>query len=617
MLRRLFILAAVVSLGLPAVRAQEGAASHAAVIQADTLPALLERLERDPEDIDLLVEICSQYTMRSEFAAIHPYVSRLRRAGAAHDDERALMYADLFSGQSYLLAEGSDSTRIYLDRALIRGRQCEDPVALCRIYNALGIYAVSIETNYFGGIEYFLEAMEYARSASLNRFYLVAQCNLANTYYMRNDPAGLKYAEEVCRLGTEWGYDYLAFGGAVISAYMHYMLGDQDRALEYILRTLPDTDKFGYHTELYSLYANILHAQGDDAGAERYYLMALDHIDEKVVTAAVMTYLSYGTYLNDRGEYARAIPVLRQGIELSERSNNAVHRYKLYQRISEAETALGRYREALDYFKSYHSQADSIFNVERERSINELRVKYDAERQENMLRKSEIDLIRQQRRFQLLLLLLLFAVGISTVVYILYRRKDKMYKQIVRQQYEFLKKEKKAAQPAMPPPDPISPQTEKQSPDRDEHAVRDAELFARIEYLMQTEGVYRQNDLTIERLAERLDTNRTYISRAINQQAGKAFSSYVNSYRIDEAVRRLSDVDDDTPLKALAQMLGYNPCKLSILRSRVRSACRRLSTARNCSNSTASTSSERNPVFRGLFFFGICQFLRIPKSCVS
>lgn len=558
MLRRLFILAAVVSLGLPAVRAQEGAASHAAVIQADTLPVLLERLERDPEDIDLLVEICSQYTMRSEFAAIHPYVSRLRRAGAAHDDERALMYADLFSGQSYLLAEGSDSTRIYLDRALIRGRQCEDPVALCRIYNALGIYAVSIETNYFGGIEYFLEAMEYARSASLNRFYLVAQCNLANTYYMRNDPAGLKYAEEVCRLGTEWGYDYLAFGGAVISAYMHYMLGDQDRALEYILRTLPDTDKFGYHTELYSLYANILHAQGDDAGAERYYLMALDHIDEKVVTAAVMTYLSYGTYLNDRGEYARAIPVLRQGIELSERSNNAVHRYKLYQRISEAETALGRYREALDYFKSYHSQADSIFNVERERSINELRVKYDAERQENMLRKSEIDLIRQQRRFQLLLLLLLFAVGISTVVYILYRRKDKMYKQIVRQQYEFLKKEKKAAQPAMPPPGPTSPQTEKPSPDRDDHAVRDAELFARIEYLMQTEGVYRQNDLTIERLAERLDTNRTYISRAINQQAGKTFSSYVNSYRIDEAVRRLSDVDDDTPLKALAQTLGYN-----------------------------------------------------------
>ncbi len=549
MLRRLLISVAIVSFCVHASHAQQDEVSHAPTIEADTLPVLLERLDTCPEDVDLLIEICSQYTIRSEFAAIHTYVSRLRRIGVERDDGRAQMYADLFSGQSYLLAEGSDSTRIYLDRALVRARQYEDPVALCRIYNALGIYAVSVETNYLGGIEYFLEAMKYARSASLDLFYLVAQCNLANAYYMRNDPAGLKYAEEVYRLGTEWGYEYIAFGGAVISAYMHYMLGDQQRALEYTLRALPQTDRFGYHTELYSLYANILHAQGDDAKAERYYLMALDNIDENVVTAAVMTYLSYGAYLNDRGEYARAIPLLRQGIELSERSNNAVHRYKLYQRISEAETALGRYREALDYFKSYHDQADSIFNVERERSINELRVKYEAERQENMLRKNEIDMIRQQRRYQMLLMLLLFVVGILVVVYILYRRKNKMYKYIVRQQYEFLKKSSRAV---------VSPPEDNTSSERDCHAGRDAELFARIEYLMQTEGIFRQNDLTIERLAELLDTNRTYISRAINQQAGKTFSSYVNSYRIDEAVRILSDVEDDTPLKVLAQRLGYN-----------------------------------------------------------
>ena len=144
--------------------------------------------------------------------------------------------------------------------------------------------------------------------------------------------------------------------------------------------------------------------------------------------------------------------------------------------------------------------------------------------------------------------------------------------------------------------------------------MRDAELFARIEYLMQTEGVYRQNDLTIERLAERLDTNRTYISRAINQQAGKAFSSYVNSYRIDEAVRRLSDVDDDTPLKALAQMLGYN--HLQTFYTSFQSAIGMPSSKyrENCSNSTASTSSERNPVFRGLFFRNLSIFTNSEKK---
>lgn len=129
---------------------------------------------------------------------------------------------------------------------------------------------------------------------------------------------------------------------------------------------------------------------------------------------------------------------------------------------------------------------------------------------------------------------------------------------------------------------------------------------------MQTEGVYRQNDLTIKR-PPRLDTNRTYISRAINQQAGRAFSSYVNSYRIDEAVRRLSDVDDDTPLKALPRRSATTICKPSTLRSRARSACRRLSTARNCSNSHREHQFERNPVFAG-FVFRICQFYEFRKE---
>ncbi len=73
-----------------------------------------------------------------------------------------------------------------------------------------------------------------------------------------------------------------------------------------------------------------------------------------------------------------------------------------------------------------------------------------------------------------------------------------------------------------------------------------------------SQGIYRRNDLTIERLAELLNTNRTYLSQAINRGAGKAFSGYLNGYRIDEAVRRLSDVEDDIPLKALALSLGYN-----------------------------------------------------------
>lgn len=532
-----------------AVRAQEPIRYRAGT-SPDSLAGLLERLARDSSRVDLLVEICSQYTMRSDFRAIDRYIARLYDLGRRTRDERALIYADFYTGQSLLLSRGTDSTRLYLTRALDRAQRIGDSVALSRICNALGIYTAGVGMDYRGGITYFLRAMDYARGEAMARLHLAAQCNLANVYYMRNDPAGLKYAEEVYLRSRERGFDYLAFGGAVICAYMHYLLGEQDRALEYLLLTLPETDRYGYHTEIYSLYANILHAQGDDARAEHYYRMALDHVDDDVVPAGIFAYLSYGAYLNDRGRYAEAVAPLQRGLALSVENSNTVHRYQIYRELSEAEAALGDYRRALDYYRIFHKEADSIFNVEREHSINELRIRYEAEQQENALRRKELDLVRQQRKQQITLLALLFMGLAAGGIWLLYWRKNRMYRQIVLQQHAFLRRERQLAAQA-------AAQASAPEPDADERADRDEALFRRIEQLMAG-GIYRQNDLTIERLAELLGTNRTYLSHAINRGAGKTFSGYLNGYRIDEAVRRLSDVADDTPLKALAQSLGYN-----------------------------------------------------------
>lgn len=54
-------------------------------------------------------------------------------------------------------------------------------------------------------------------------------------------------------------------------------------------------------------------------------------------------------------------------------------------------------------------------------------------------------------------------------------------------------------------------------------------------------------------------SNRTYLSIAINKNAGVSFSQFINSYRIQEAVRVLSDpANADYPLKALASDLGFS-----------------------------------------------------------
>lgn len=55
-----------------------------------------------------------------------------------------------------------------------------------------------------------------------------------------------------------------------------------------------------------------------------------------------------------------------------------------------------------------------------------------------------------------------------------------------------------------------------------------------------------------------LGTNRTYISKIINKFADKSFWGYINMYRIAEATRILSDMNNDIQIKNLYEILGYN-----------------------------------------------------------
>ena len=55
-----------------------------------------------------------------------------------------------------------------------------------------------------------------------------------------------------------------------------------------------------------------------------------------------------------------------------------------------------------------------------------------------------------------------------------------------------------------------------------------------------------------------LGTNRTYLSQIINEQTKQTFTQFVNGFRTKEAVRSLSDPDNQTPLKAISAELGFN-----------------------------------------------------------
>jgi len=59
--------------------------------------------------------------------------------------------------------------------------------------------------------------------------------------------------------------------------------------------------------------------------------------------------------------------------------------------------------------------------------------------------------------------------------------------------------------------------------------------------LMEEEKVFLDPDLTLQKLAQRLNIHYNHLSRIINEKYGESFNSYINRHRIEEAKKRLSD----------------------------------------------------------------------------
>ncbi|HPG32248.1 MAG TPA: AraC family transcriptional regulator [Lentimicrobium sp.] len=83
-------------------------------------------------------------------------------------------------------------------------------------------------------------------------------------------------------------------------------------------------------------------------------------------------------------------------------------------------------------------------------------------------------------------------------------------------------------------------------------------LVKRLEALMFEEKIFVNDSLSVEDVANRLGTNSKYVSQVINEQYGKNFYNYINSYRVEEAQKLLlSGGMEKYTILGIAQMVGF------------------------------------------------------------
>lgn len=506
---------------------------------------LLKVLEEDPTDTDALSKLWGIYTREGRFHDLIQSAGKCYSIALEERDTALMVVSGVYLGQAYILTDKPDSMVFYFNRVLPAAERYKEPFPLIAIYNGMGIHSLNSALNYNEALSWYYKGLEVAYEHEDMLNYTILLSNIVWVYYLRHDPEGLRYAEEAYRLGKEMGSDYALYFGTLSCAYMYYVAGDLDKALDYVREAGYLSEKIPGMNNVDAFHAMILARQGRYEEAGKYFKSAFSDTDNMDVTTLIDAYQMYGDFLQGQGRYAEAVESYLKGLDISESHYNFFCILRLYKGLADAYGKMGDSAKVIDFLRRSTAITDTLFNVEKERAFGSMQIQYENAKRDGDLKEKEMQIMRQQHKLTLYVCFIVAAIAIASVVLAFYRRKNLMYRDQVRRYEERIRREEQ-----------LRAETEASKTKKDED--KNEELFNRLEKLMKENEIWRDKDLSVEKLAALLDTNRSYVSRMFSTHAGISYNDYNNSYRIKEAVKVLSDPKDDIPLKLLSDNLGYS-----------------------------------------------------------
>lgn len=481
------------------------------------------------------------------------------------------VYANAILGQIEILGDNSESGYSRLKLAQEEAERMENDSALAIVCNGLALYHNYCLGDDVGAMHQYTRGLDYAKKARYDKFINIILSNIVNHCFNYGDPeVGKAYADICYRRGIEQRDTFAIYLGAVGLATMLNRQGDSKSALRYIAEAETCLHRSHINEEnlLYAIYASILTDLGRYDEAEINIQRAIDHPTGRV-SNTIDTYHRYAKLKLKTGDVQHAMSLLECALALCSDKTSRIVRADILRELAVLYNSQGDYKKAARLAIQAGEQYNIGYSKSHNRVLAEMRTKYLVEqtREENMkLRISEIE---TSRNVNYLIGGIGFVFLVALGLLILYTNKNRLYRTIVRQNTAIMKREE-VLNGIIDDLRTKIKETEDKHKAKQSREYKDGkiqpvsipenkvlEIVGRLESLMTHDKIYTDPLLNREQVAAMLHTNRTYLSNALNQRFKMTFSEYINSFRINEAIRMLSDPEFDIPLKALASMLGY------------------------------------------------------------
>lgn len=484
---------------------------------------------------------CQTATEHSRHRHALVLADRLLSLGKEMKDDYFTAYGLYYQGISNVITGNPDTGRHQLDMALTLADKLDNDTLRLQVHNGLGIYEADARANPALAQQHFFKSLEYAVEIGDGYRQALMECNLAEIAHIRRDSTGIKYAVSC----YEWGHDnnnpQMIFAGAYQCANLYRMTGDNAKAIHYADIAESVLNKHGHQDEessLWQLRAAIALDMGELDKAEIWVRRALGTIDKAQAATLPEIYLCYARILARKGDTDGSSRMIEHGLRLCDSLSTTSSLAQLYELKSANLEHSGDLEAALLAYKQYKQQSDSINSVQERQSINELRVQYDIDKREREADLSLLLLANERNRTIILAITILSLLVILVILLWNHQHLRKLYQKIVLQHRQELAR-----------PRPAGNLSEEKADT----------LYQQLCALMDEQQIYTDQNLTRDKVAEMLGTNRTYLTQLLSDRTGKSYPQFINEYRIRHAVRVLHDPERaDYPLKALAADAGFN-----------------------------------------------------------
>lgn len=339
--------------------------------------------------------------------------------------------------------------------------------------------------------------------------------------------------------------------------------GDFDKAMQDYSHALQIAEKINhlrYQSAILNNIANI-HLQSENYDSAAYYYQKSKNIILKTGDKYGLSLVNFniaGIFLSG-GNYQLALSYLNESLSVARIINAKNRIFLAYESLAEVYEKMGKPQKALQFYRQYSEMKDTVVGEKTKAKIAELKIKYETEKKENenikLKNESRIKDLQLSFNMQVILYLivgLIVLASLAAMVLYLLRKKTIAYKNLVIKNLELAKYDKEFIEKKRIMPENVSGY----HPEADD---KNAKLIHTFNEYMFDEKPYLYSDLKIDDICTVLGTNRTYLSKAINEVYNKNFNTVINEFRVKTARQMLTNSKyDHLSIEAVGEMAGYN-----------------------------------------------------------